>query len=88
MKRAYWLSVLMAIPLLTLGNVSFWDDDDDDFFKFWKRKPGIAPVTNEVYKEECGSCHFAMTVPFVHSLYSFLNSASFSGYCSTTLFIS
>jgi len=59
MKRAYWLSVLMAIPLLTLGSVSFGDDDDDVFFKFWKRQPGIAPVNNEVYKEECGSCHFA-----------------------------
>ena len=59
MKRAYWLSVIMAIPLLTLGNVSFGDDDDDGFFKFWKRQPGIAPVTSEVYKEECGSCHFA-----------------------------
>ena len=59
MKRTYWFSFIMAIPLLTLGSLSFGVDDDDDFFKFWKRQPGIAPVTNELYKEECGSCHFA-----------------------------
>lgn len=59
MKRAYWFSMIIAIPLLTLGSLSFGDDDDDNFFKFWKRQPGIAPVTNVLYKEECGSCHFA-----------------------------
>lgn len=59
MKRAYWFSFLAAIPLLTLATVSFGDDDDDDFFKFWKRQPGIAPVTNDLYRHECGSCHFA-----------------------------
>jgi len=59
MKRAYWFAFAMAIPLLTMGSLSFGDDDDDDFFKFWKRQPGVAPVTNIQYKEECGSCHFA-----------------------------
>ena len=59
MKRANWFPFLVAIPLLTLATASFGDEDDDGFFKFFKRSPGIAPVTNQLYKEECGSCHFA-----------------------------
>ena len=59
MKRAYWISLIMALPLLTMAGLSFGDDDDDDFFKFWKRQPDVAPVNNSLYKEECGSCHFA-----------------------------
>ncbi|WP_455200074.1 diheme cytochrome c [Kaarinaea lacus] len=58
MKRAYWFPLIVAIPLLTIASVSF-GDDDDGFFKFWKRQPGVAPVANQLYKEECGSCHFA-----------------------------
>ncbi|MCI0508273.1 MAG: diheme cytochrome c [Gammaproteobacteria bacterium] len=59
MKRAYWFSMIAAVPLLTLGSLSFGDDDDDGVLKFWKKQPGIAPVINPLYKEECGSCHFA-----------------------------
>jgi len=59
MKRKYWLSFFVAIPLLTLATVSFGDEDDDGFMKLFNRAPGIAPVSNQLYKEECGSCHFA-----------------------------
>ncbi len=59
MKRKHWKSLVLAIPLLTIATVSFGDDDEEGFFKFFKRKPGIAPVTSQLYKEECGSCHFA-----------------------------
>lgn len=54
-----WFSVLLAVPLLTLATASFGDEDDDGFLNYFKRTPGVVPVTNQLYKEECGSCHFA-----------------------------
>ena len=59
MKRKNRFSFIVAIPLLTLATVSFGDEDDDGFLGFFKRAPGVAPVTDQLYKEECGSCHFA-----------------------------
>ncbi len=33
--------------------------DRDGFFGFFGSGPGVEPVRNAVYLEECGSCHFA-----------------------------
>lgn len=48
------LVLLIALPVLA--------DDDDDGWKFWKRggesgRTDVAPVNNDLYKNECGSCH-------------------------------
>lgn len=50
-----FLSVsLIALGLMTISHVSLSDDDDGGF-----RRPDVAPVTNALYTEECGGCHFA-----------------------------
>jgi len=59
MKHSYWASLIIAIPLFAMTTVVFGDNDDEGFFSFFKRQPGVAPVSNQLYKEECGSCHFA-----------------------------
>jgi hypothetical protein len=41
--------------LLTLCSFIF---ADDDYGYFSKNKPGVKPVNNELYMNECASCHF------------------------------
>jgi hypothetical protein len=52
---------LIGIGLISLGacQVSFSDDEDEHEGSFWERTPGVTPVNNPLYEEECGSCHFA-----------------------------
>ena len=47
---------ITALVLVLIG--SFWSYAGADDHKEKKHK-GIAPVTNELYKKSCGSCHFA-----------------------------
>ena len=54
--------IISTLSLLGVGFISqqaFSFDED----KFWNlselKKPGVLPVKNESYKEECGSCHMA-----------------------------
>ena len=63
MKRKFILYFLVVLLSGLVWGISFgeYDDDHDDdhAYKFWERQPGVAPVTNQSYKDECGSCHFA-----------------------------
>ena len=55
------VAVTAASAVLFSGTV-YGDDDDDHEWGFgWFRqsKLDVAPVNNPVYREECGSCHFA-----------------------------
>lgn len=47
---------LAALAVCTLGANSVPADEGWGWFR---RDPGVAPVKNELYKSECGSCHFA-----------------------------
>jgi len=58
MKKKYMLLAASSLSLVLFWSISFGDDDHDEM-QFWKRQPGVAPVSNELYKKECGSCHFA-----------------------------
>ncbi|AGA92197.1 Dihem cytochrome c [Thioflavicoccus mobilis 8321] len=51
---------LLASGLLALGTstVAFGDSDRDDDDRR-RSRPGVAPVTNATYREECGACHMA-----------------------------
>ena len=54
-------AVTAASAVLFSGTV-YGDDDDDHgwgFGWFKQSKLDVAPVNNPVYREECGSCHFA-----------------------------
>ena len=59
MKYRYLLLSITALCLALVWGISLGDDDDDGDGKFWKRKPGVAPVSSKMYQQECGSCHFA-----------------------------
>lgn len=54
--------LLLSGAVLGMSGAAFSDDDDDDqgVMSRWfgGGKPGVAPVQNQQYLEECGSCHF------------------------------
>ncbi|MCU7939619.1 MAG: diheme cytochrome c [gamma proteobacterium symbiont of Bathyaustriella thionipta] len=53
--------LLLSIIMLGMSNASFSDDDKHGFFSrilSSGKTPGVAPITNPQYLEECGSCHF------------------------------
>ncbi len=58
-------AALALLITLSLGIQGAWSGDDDhsygpDKWQHIKEKStGVAPVTNALYIEECGSCHFA-----------------------------
>ena len=58
-------AALALVGTLSLGIQGAWSDDDDHsngtekWQKMKARSTGVAPVTNALYAEECGSCHFA-----------------------------
>ncbi len=56
MKLTAIFSILFVTSLIFISRVSLGDDDG---YQFWKKKPGVKQVTNALYQEECGSCHFA-----------------------------
>jgi len=53
-------AVIAASTVLFSGTV-YGDDDDHKWGFGWfkQSKLDVAPVNNQVYREECGSCHFA-----------------------------
>jgi len=60
MKIDRLISALLLVVLAATAGMAVADDDN---FYSWmltiERKGEVAAVTDEVYKEECGSCHFA-----------------------------
>ncbi len=57
------LSLLLPALMLAASGTAFSDDDEDEKGGFPGRwfgggKPGVAPVENPQYLEECGGCHF------------------------------
>lgn len=47
--------LMLSTALLGVSSIAFSDDDD----KGRRGRPGVAPVNNPQYLEECGACHFA-----------------------------
>lgn len=53
----YKITRLLAVLLLVLcWTVAIADDDEQ---AGWYGRSGIEPVSNSVYQQECGACHFA-----------------------------
>ena len=64
MKKSTMGTVLIisTLLLLSFGFISSQQvlSHDDKFWDFSNlKRPGVLPVNNENYKEECGSCHMA-----------------------------
>lgn len=66
----YFILFITAASVLVLLSiqVSFGDDDheyerehdhDQRHYAWYERTPGVAPVNNQLYDQECSSCHFA-----------------------------
>ncbi len=57
------ISLLISAVMLSISGTAMSDDDYErgGFLNRWfgDSKPGVAPVENPYYLEECGSCHFA-----------------------------
>jgi len=49
-------SLGVALAVLFFGGSALAEDDG---WGWSRRAPGVAPVQNALYKDECGSCHFA-----------------------------
>jgi len=51
----------MSVLILAVGcGIAVGEyEDDDEGRALWQGQPEIAPVTNQQYSTECGSCHFA-----------------------------
>lgn len=63
-KLTTLLSAVFVIALSVLISVEkAWSDDDRNEWRLFGymsvNTPGVLPVTNKAYKEECGSCHMA-----------------------------
>lgn len=53
--------LLLSAALLGMSGTAFSNDDKSGFFSRMfsgGKAPGVAPVENAKYLEECGSCHF------------------------------
>lgn len=58
-KISIFVIVTFCLVLLSM-QVSFGDDDHDEYsYALFKREPGVAPVKDALYEQECSSCHFA-----------------------------
>ena len=49
----------IGLALLLASQTSYSDNDEERSASFWQRSSTIAPVSNPLYEEECGGCHFA-----------------------------
>lgn len=61
MNKAITISILTAVGLLAIGQLTYGDDDGDEDGrgKMFERTSTIAPATDPRYLEECGGCHMA-----------------------------
>ncbi|MCU7937089.1 MAG: diheme cytochrome c [Candidatus Thiodiazotropha sp. (ex Dulcina madagascariensis)] len=60
-KSSIASGLALSAALLGLSGAAFGDDDERGFFnRMWggSKAPGVAPVKDPFYLEECGGCHF------------------------------
>lgn len=61
MKTKLWTGILIGCLLLAAGQlaISLGEEYEEEEFGSGGPAGGLAPVTNELYARECGSCHMA-----------------------------
>ncbi len=64
MKTKIFFTMAASLLLLFSLQIAIGDDDDDDDDRGYiggtfKRTPGVAPVNNQTYLNECADCHMA-----------------------------
>jgi len=58
----YFILIIIVFVSLTVLSVKVTLGDDDHEhhrYSVFERQPGVAPVKNHLYEQECSSCHFA-----------------------------
>ncbi len=55
-SKLFMLSITFILSVTVFSSASYADGVFSGFFG--GKAPGVAPVTNKMYLEECGSCHF------------------------------
>jgi len=60
-KKLVTVVAVAAASAVLFSGAVYGDDDEHKGVRSWfkKSKLDVAPVANPVYREECGSCHFA-----------------------------
>lgn len=60
-RKAGLMTVIMIIGSLAIAGAALGDDDRGEHGRggLFGRRLDVAPVNNELYAKECGSCHFA-----------------------------
>lgn len=61
-KSSITSALLLSAAMLGMSGTSFGDSDERGFFTRMLglgKAPGVAPVEDPRYREECGGCHFA-----------------------------
>lgn len=60
-KKLVTVVAVTAVSAVLFSGAVYGDDDDDHKWGSWfkQSKLDVAPVVSPVYREECGSCHFA-----------------------------
>jgi len=56
-SRRVSIMITLLLTVLLVSTV-YADSDSKGWFFSRSSTAGVAPVTNDVYKEECGACHF------------------------------
>ncbi len=62
MKNRLWIGILFIIgTFILVGQFAMSEDNRRGFdeIRKGKKSSGVLPVKNELYKTECGACHFA-----------------------------
>ncbi|MDH4228126.1 MAG: diheme cytochrome c [Nitrospirota bacterium] len=61
MQPRHWVASAIFVALFAAGLTAVQAEGGEGAVTLVakKRAPGVAPVTNDLYREECGSCHFA-----------------------------
>ena len=66
MKKVLWILGWFGLVSIILGPLAFsnpdheWEDQDEEF-----AYSGASAMNNPLYKQECGSCHFAYPPSFL-----------------------
>ena len=59
----YFILLIIVFVGLTMISIRVSLGDDDEYelkrYTLFERQPGVAPVKNRLYEQECSSCHFA-----------------------------
>lgn len=58
MELKHWIATVLGVGVFMVTLSAVWADDDGGLWSNGKKGADVAPVTDTLYLEECGACHF------------------------------